>query len=58
MNTIPLDLGFDTEHRVNIWDYYAEAFEENFWLLKKYLFYLERFQRKSSEDIPTGALKL
>lgn len=58
MNTIPLDLDFDTQHSVNIWDYYAEAFEENFWQLKKYLLYLERFQRKSLEDIPTGALKL
>ena len=52
-----LDLGFDIQHSVNICDYYSEGFEENFWLLKKYLFYLERFPRKSFECMPTSALK-
>lgn len=52
-----LDLGFDIQLSVNIHDYCSEGFKENFWLLKKYLFYLERFPRKSFECMPTSALK-
>ena len=46
-----LDLGFDIQLSVNIRDYYSEGFKENFWLLKKYLFYFKDFQ----ENLPTDS---